>query len=49
MKTVIVSLFALTLLGATAAEAQINIHVGPTHHRHRVCFIRHHHRVCSWR
>jgi hypothetical protein len=49
MKTLIMSVFALTLLGATAATAaDIHIGIGGGHHRHRVCSFHHHHRVCRW-
>jgi hypothetical protein len=36
----ILAAMALCILGATAAEAR--------HHRHKVCSIRHHHRICRW-
>jgi hypothetical protein len=45
MKKLIAAAFALTLLGAGAAEAlTIGIHTGGHHHRH--CSWRHHHRFC---
>ena len=37
MKTVIASLFAFALLGASAADAQITVRLGGHHHRHQVC------------
>jgi hypothetical protein len=44
MKKIILAAFAITLLGAGAAEAlTIGIHTG---HHHRHCFYRHHHRIC---
>jgi hypothetical protein len=48
MKTLIMTVFALTMLGATAATAaDIHVAIGG-HHRHRVCSVHHHHRVCRW-
>ena len=41
MKKIILAVVALGILGATAAEARM--------HRHKVCTVRHHHRVCRWR
>ena len=52
MKTLIASVFAIALLGSTAAQAAISIGIGVgghDHHRHRVCEFRHHHRVCFFR
>jgi hypothetical protein len=56
MKKIIAAAFALTILGAGAADAAISIRVGGPvhhriirHHRHQVCEWRHHHRVCFWR
>jgi hypothetical protein len=48
MKTLIASVFALSMLSITAANAavQIGIGLGGHPHHHRVCEIRHHHRVC---
>ncbi|MBN9545366.1 MAG: hypothetical protein J0I19_07825 [Alphaproteobacteria bacterium] len=44
MKTLIISVLALTVLGASVAAA------APVRHRHhhKVCSMRHHHRVCHW-
>jgi hypothetical protein len=42
MKTLIISVLALSVLGASAASAAPLRH----RHHHRVCSIRHHHRVC---
>jgi len=42
MKKLILAALALTVLGATVADAR-------PHHRHRVCSWHHHHRVCHWR
>lgn len=39
-KKIILAAMALCILGATAAEAR--------HHRHKVCHVRHHHRICRW-
>jgi len=53
MKLLIASIFALSLMGATAASADvIGVHVGPAHvgigvHHHHHCWYRHHHRVCN--
>ena len=44
MKKIIATALVLTSLGAvlaTSADAR--------HHRHKVCTMRHHHRVCGWR
>ena len=41
MKKIILAAVALSLLGMGAAEARM--------HRHKVCCVRHHHRVCHWR
>ena len=52
MKILIASVFAIAMLGTTAASAQVHvgIGIGGGHpHRHRVCEIRHHHRVCFYR
>jgi hypothetical protein len=51
MKTFIASVFALALLGTTAASAAITVAIGGGHghHRHQVCSFHHHHRVCHWR
>jgi hypothetical protein len=58
MKALTAAAFALVmstgaLLSAGAANAAtVNIGIGvhaPVHHRHRVCEIRRHHRVCFWR
>jgi hypothetical protein len=58
MKKLIVSVFALTLLGATAASASVGVgvHVGGVglgvgvgihgHHHHTHCYWHHHHRIC---
>ncbi|WP_256375880.1 hypothetical protein [Caulobacter sp. S45] len=44
MKLFISALVAVAALTATAASA------GPMHHHgHRICSMRHHHRVCMWR
>jgi hypothetical protein len=40
MKKIVIAALALTML-STVADAR------PRHHR--VCFVRHHHRVCHWR
>jgi hypothetical protein len=59
MKTLIVSIFALTLLGTTAASAGIGLgvhvggigvgaHIGGHHHRHCTRWSRHHHTCRSW-
>jgi hypothetical protein len=42
MKKLILAVLTLTIFGAVAAEAA-------HHHRHKVCAVRHHHRVCHWR
>jgi len=42
MKTLIISVLALSVLGASAAGAAPLRH----RHHHRVCVMRHHHRVC---
>ena len=42
MKTLIISVLALAVLGTAAANA------APRHHRHKVCSTHHHHRVCHW-
>jgi hypothetical protein len=56
MKKLIIAAFALSMLGAGAAQAlSIGINTGhrghyrPVHHRHQVCSYHHHHRSCSWR
>jgi hypothetical protein len=52
MKTLIASVFAIALLGTTAANAAISIGIGVgghDHHRHRVCEFHHHHRTCFYR
>jgi hypothetical protein len=41
MKKLAVAVLALSLFGITAA--------GAAPHRHRVCTVHHHHRVCHWR
>jgi hypothetical protein len=41
MKKIVLAAMALAILGTVAADARP--------HRHKVCFVRHHHRVCSWR
>ncbi|MBS0279908.1 MAG: hypothetical protein JSR25_02005 [Proteobacteria bacterium] len=43
MKTLIISFVTLAVLGVSAAGAAPVRH---RHHSHRVCSIRHHHRVC---
>jgi len=48
LKKLIAALFALSLVGAGAADAAIVISVGNHHHRHQVCGWHHHHRVCHW-
>jgi hypothetical protein len=50
MKTLIASVFALALLGGTAANAAIVVKVGDGHHhhRHQVCHWHHHHKICRW-
>ena len=53
MKKFIIAAFALSMLGAGAAEAlTIGINTGGRghyrHHRHQVCSFHHHHRVCRW-
>jgi len=45
MKSLFVSVLALTVLGASVAGAAPLRH---RHHHHRVCSVRHHHRVCRW-
>jgi hypothetical protein len=56
MKKLIIAAFALSMLGAGAADAlSIGINTGhrghyrPVHHRHQVCSYHHHHRSCYWR
>jgi hypothetical protein len=52
MKKLIIAAFALSMLGAGAAEAlTIGINTGhhARHHRHQVCSWHHHHRSCHWR
>ena len=50
MKTLIASILALSVLGATAADAAIHIGIGVGHryHHHEVCSWRFHHRFCHW-
>jgi Spy/CpxP family protein refolding chaperone len=61
MKIIIAALAAVATLSAVAATPAAAQPYGPPgyhhdrgpgwrHHRpHKVCFIRHHHRVCTWR
>ncbi|HEY4274562.1 MAG TPA: HHHH-motif protein [Rhizomicrobium sp.] len=42
MKILIASALALAVLGSTAVMA------APHGHRHKVCSMHHHHRVCHW-
>ncbi len=43
MKTILaLAIAAASLIAVSAADAR-------PHHRHQVCFMRHHHRVCHWR
>ncbi len=49
MKAFLAAAITLSLLGATAAVAAPMPHRPPVHHKHKVCTIRHHHRVCFWR
>jgi hypothetical protein len=44
MKKLIAIALAASALAALASTADAR-----PHHRERVCFMRHHHRVCSWR
>jgi hypothetical protein len=39
-KKIILAAMTLCILGTIAADARP--------HRHKVCFIRHHHRICRW-
>jgi len=54
MKILIASLFALSLMGATVANAEEDIAgvaggaIGSHHHGHRTCWWHHHHRICGW-
>jgi len=41
MKKIILAAIALTVLSTAVADARP--------HRHRVCTVHHHHRVCHWR
>ncbi len=45
MKTVIAFAVAAASLAAFATAANAD----PHHHAHKVCYVRHHHRVCHWR
>ncbi len=53
MKTIIAALAATVALSAVAvapASAQPYRHGWHHHHHpHKVCFIRHHRRICTWR
>jgi hypothetical protein len=58
MKALTAAVFALAMstgavFSAGAANAAtVNVRVGvhaPVHHRHKVCYVRRHHRVCVWR
>jgi hypothetical protein len=40
MKKIVLAAMALAILGTAAADARP--------HRHRVCSVHHHHRVCRW-
>jgi len=44
MKTLIISVLTLAVLGTSAAGAAPLRH----RHHHKVCSVRHHHRVCRW-
>jgi len=44
MKTLIISVLTLAVLGTSAAGAAPARH----RHHHKICSIRHHHRVCRW-
>ncbi len=41
MKKIVLAAMALAILGTVAADARP--------HRHKVCYMRHHHRICRWR
>ena len=50
--SLVATVFAIALLGTTAANAAISIGIGVgghDHHRHRVCEFHHHHRTCFYR
>lgn len=54
MKTIIAALAATVALSAVAVAPASAQPYGPHHgwrhhHPHKVCFIRHHRRVCTWR
>ena len=40
-KKIILAAMTLCILGSVAADARP--------HRHKVCYMRHHHRICRWR
>lgn len=44
MKFVLAATLAVSMLTAGAASARPIFH----HHPHKVCTMRHHHRVCRW-